>query len=82
MIDMLNTKYIVYESENDKDLFVNEDALGNVWAVDSISLVESADEILDNLTKVDVEKHAITFKDSYSPDNLNKFNSKDRKSVV
>jgi len=77
MIDMLNTKYIVYESENDKDLFVNEDALGNVWAVDSISLVESADEILNNLTKVDVEKHAITFKDSYSPDNLNKFNSND-----
>ena len=77
MIDMLNTKYIVYESENDKDLFVNEDALGNVWAVDSISLVESADEILDNLTKVDVKKHAITFKDSYSPDNLNKFNSND-----
>ena len=75
MIDMLNTKYIVYESENDKDLFVNEDALGNVWAVDSISLVESADKILDNLTKVDVKKHAITFKDSYSPDNLNKFNS-------
>ena len=25
----------------------------------------------------DVKKHAITFKDSYSPDNLNKFNSND-----
>ncbi|MFL2628471.1 MAG: YfhO family protein [Candidatus Marisimplicoccus sp.] len=77
MINMLNTKYIVYESETDKDLFVNEDALGNVWAVDSISLVNSADEILDKLTKVDIEKHAITFKDSYSPDNLNQFNSND-----
>ena len=77
MINMLNTKYIVYESETDKDLFVNEDALGNVWAVDSISLVNSADKILDKLTKVDIEKHAITFKDSYSPDNLNQFNSND-----
>ena len=77
MIDMLNTKYIVYDGETGKDLFTNEDALGNAWAVDSISLTDSADEILDKLTKIDVSRHAITFSDSYSPDNLNQFNSND-----
>ena len=77
MIDMLNTKYIVYDGETGKDLFTNEDALGNAWAVDSISLTDSADKILDMLTKIDIKKHAITFNDSYSSNNLNKFNSND-----
>ena len=77
MIDMLNTKYVLSDTENGKDVFTNEDALGNVWAVDSISLTDSADEILDMLTKIDVSKHAITFNDSYSPNNLNQFNSND-----
>ena len=77
MIDMLNTKYVLSDTENGKDVFANEDALGNVWAIDSISLTDSADEILDMLTKIDVSKHAITFNDSYSPNNLNQFNSND-----
>jgi hypothetical protein len=77
MIDMLNTKYIVYDGETGKDLFTNEDALGNAWAVDSISLTDSADKILDMLTSIDIKKHAITFNDSYSSNNLNQFNSND-----
>ena len=77
MIDMLNTKYVLSDTETGKDVFANEDALGNVWAVDSISLTDSADEILDILKKIDVSKHAITFSDSYSPNNLNQFNSND-----
>jgi len=77
MIDMLNTKYIVYDGETGKDLFTNEDALGNAWAVDSISLTDSADKILDMLTRIDIKKHAITFNDSYNSNNLNQFNSND-----
>ena len=77
MVDMLNTKYIISDGESDKELFINEDAAGNAWAVDSIYLTDSADEILDKLTKIDIKKHAITFNDSYSPNNINQFNSKD-----
>ena len=77
MVDMLNTKYVVYDGESDKELFLNEDAAGNVWAVDSIYLTDSADEILDKLTKIDIKKHAITFNDSYSHYNINQYNSKD-----
>tara|TARA_B100000809_G_scaffold86826_1_gene85204 strand:- start:386 stop:2446 length:2061 start_codon:yes stop_codon:yes gene_type:complete len=77
MVDMLNTKYVISDGESDKELFINEDAAGNVWAVDSIYLTDSADEILDKLTKIDIKKHAITFNDSYSPNNINQFNSKD-----
>ena len=77
MIDMLNAKYIVYDGETGKDLFTNEDALGNAWAVDSISLTDSADKVLDMLTRIDIKKHAITFNDSYSSNNLNQFNSND-----
>ena len=77
MIDMLNAKYIVYDGETGKDLFTNEDALGNAWAVDSISLTDSADKVLDMLTRIDIKKHAITFNDSYNSNNLNQFNSND-----
>jgi hypothetical protein len=77
MVDMLNTKYVISDGESDKELFINEDAAGNVWAVDSIYLTDSADEILDKLTKIDIKTHAITFHDSYGPDNINQFNSKD-----
>ena len=77
MVDMLNTKYVISDGESDKELFINEDAAGNVWAVDSIYLTDSADEILDKLTKIDIKTHAITFHDSYGPDNISQFNSKD-----
>ena len=77
MVDMLNTKYVISDGESDKELFINEDAAGNVWAVDSIYLTDSADEILDKLTKIDIKKHAITFNDSYSHYNINQYNSKD-----
>ena len=77
MVDMLNTKYVTSDGESDKEVFINEDAAGNVWAVDSIYLTDSADEILDKLTKIDIKTHAITFHDSYGPDNINQFNSKD-----
>jgi len=75
LLNMLNAKYVLSDTETGKDLFTNEDVLGNVWAVDSISLVDSADKILDNLIKIDINKHAITFNDSYRYNNLNQFNS-------
>ena len=77
LLNMLNAKYVLSDTETGKDLFTNEDVLGNVWAVDSISLVDSADKILDNLIKIDINKHAITFNDSYRSNNLNQFNSND-----
>lgn len=77
LLNMLNAKYVLSDTETGKDLFTNEDVLGNVWAVDSISLVDSADKILDNLIKIDINKHAITFNDSYRFNNLNQFNSND-----
>ena len=55
LLNMLNTKYILSDSETGKELYTNEDALGNVWAVDSISLVDSADEILNKLKEIDIE---------------------------
>ena len=77
LLNMLNTKYILSETETGKDLYTNEDALGNVWAVDSISLVDSADEILNKLKEIDIKKHAITFSESYTSENQNQFNSSD-----
>ena len=74
---MLNTKYILSDTDTGKDLYTNDDALGNVWAVDSISIVDSADEVLDKLKDIDVKKHAVTFSDSYTSNNLNQFNSND-----
>lgn len=77
LLNMLNAKYILSDTETGKDLYTNDDALGNVWAVDSISIVDSADEVLDKLKDIDVKKHAVTFSDSYTSNNLNQFNSND-----
>ena len=77
LLNMLNAKYILSDTETGKDLYTNDDALGNVWAVDSISILDSADEVLDKLKDIDVKKHAVTFSDSYTSNNLNQFNSND-----
>ncbi|MBN1388616.1 MAG: YfhO family protein [Bacteroidales bacterium] len=67
-LNMLNTKYIIINPDNPP--LVNNSALGNVWLVDSYRLVESPDEELEMVNKIDPaleavvnRKHAGRFKD-------------------
>lgn len=43
VFNMLNAKYLML-GNNETDVFINEQALGNAWFVDSLSYVKTADE--------------------------------------
>ncbi|HQB21989.1 MAG TPA: hypothetical protein PLW23_06375 [Bacteroidales bacterium] len=57
IMNMLNTKYIIYSPENKP--IINKNALGNAWFVDSIIKVESPDEEIAKLNSFSPEKEAI-----------------------
>ncbi|MCX7955263.1 MAG: YfhO family protein [Bacteroidales bacterium] len=44
VLNMLNTKYIIYKEKDDKlNYFINDSALGNAWFIKKYRLVENAD---------------------------------------
>jgi uncharacterized membrane protein YfhO len=46
-LDMLNTKYIIYNDENKKNIYVNDDIPGSAWFVkENINVANDNDEIL------------------------------------
>jgi uncharacterized membrane protein YfhO len=46
-LDMLNTKYIIYNDENKKNVYVNDDIPGSAWFVkENINVANDNDEIL------------------------------------
>jgi len=57
IMDMLNTKYIIYSPEGKP--IINKNALGNAWFVDSIIKVESPDEEITKLNSFSPKKEAI-----------------------
>lgn len=66
VFNMLNTKYFIIGSGNKQRVQINPDANGNVWFVDSIRYVNSADEeinALDSLkTKIEATFDKTNFK--------------------
>ena len=46
-LDMLNTKYIIYNDENKKNVYVKDDIPGSAWFVkENINVANDNDEIL------------------------------------
>ncbi|MBR5086524.1 MAG: hypothetical protein IKX31_05900 [Muribaculaceae bacterium] len=58
VINMLNAKYFML-GDKDTDVFLNEQALGNAWFVDSLTYVKTADEEMKFLDKFDPAKEAV-----------------------
>jgi hypothetical protein len=56
-INMLNTKYVIYNPEAPP--LVNLNALGNAWFVEIPIIVENANEELSRLNKIDPSRQAI-----------------------
>lgn len=64
VLNMLNTKYFIQKDESGKEQYqMNPQALGNCWFVDSIELVNNANEEIDALTSFDPSKKAIVHKE-------------------
>jgi hypothetical protein len=59
-LNMLNTKYIIYNSQAPP--LVNQNALGNAWFVETPVIVNNANEELSGVNKIDPSKQALVNK--------------------
>jgi len=60
VLNMLNVKYIIQKDEQRQDVpMVNPNANGNAWFVSEVKMVNSADEEMKALDKLDTKKTAI-----------------------
>ena len=59
VINMLNTKWFIYGDEKQKIPLENTTAYGNAWFVDSIAVVDNANQELDALKKLSPRHNAI-----------------------
>ena len=60
VIGMLNAKYIIAPGEdNQPEIWMNPDALGNAWFVDELYVVDSAQEESDALNEIDLTHTAV-----------------------
>lgn len=76
LFNSLNVKYLIGKDDQDQ-LYVNPDALGNAWAVDSLLVLDNPDELLNKLKDTDISKIALGLKNSAPKDLPKIFESKD-----
>ena len=59
VLDMLNTKYVIYQKNNQKAVEMNPEAYGNAWIVGDIKWVATPNEEIDAIAGTDVKEVAI-----------------------
>jgi len=64
IINMLNTKYIIYSKTSQP--LINNNALGNAWFISDITLVENANEEIVTLKTIDPSYQAVVAKEFQS----------------
>ena len=78
LFNSLNVKYLIGKNEDNQDqLYQNPDAYGNAWAIDSIILVDSPDDLLDKLKDTDLRRVGLVLDKSIPTDIPLKYNSSD-----
>ena len=78
LFNSLNVKYLIGKDDQDQDqLYINPDALGNAWSVDSLLILDNPDELLNKLKDTDISKIALGLKNSIPKDLSQTFESKD-----
>lgn len=60
VLNMLNTKYLINNTQDGAQAQLNAGALGNAWFVDSLIAVSSADEELELTGEIDPAQKAVT----------------------
>jgi len=59
ILNMLNVKYVLYQSKEGLSPLINEEALGNAWFVDSTVKVKTADQVLESFKSININDQAI-----------------------
>lgn len=59
IISMLNTKYIIYPTENGNGVFENTNALGPAWFVEQLEYVDNADMEMEAIQNIDPATQAV-----------------------
>ena len=78
LFNSLNVKYLIGKNEDNQDqLYQNPDAYGNAWAIDSIVLADSPDELLKKLKDTDLRRVGLVLNKSLPADISLKYNSTD-----
>lgn len=62
VLNMLNTRWVIYGNENTQYPYENTTAYGNAWFVDSLKIVDNANQELDALKTVSPRRFAIVDK--------------------
>jgi len=68
VIDMLNVKYLLFEEGNQQKTVKNFTALGNAWTIDSLKVVSSADELLNEMKTLNFSNQALILKNEAPKD--------------
>ena len=78
LFNSLNVKYLIGKNEDNQDqLYQNPDAYGNAWAIDSIVLADSPDELLEKLKDTDLRRVGLVLNKSIPTDIPLRYNSSD-----
>lgn len=59
VLNMLNTKYVIYQKDNAKKASFNPDAFGNAWIASEIKWVSTPNAEIDAIAETDVKNVAI-----------------------
>jgi hypothetical protein len=66
ILNMLNVKYIIQKDENGEDVVgQNPEVNGNAWFVSKLQIVNSADDEMKALDKIDSKNVAVSMKESF-----------------
>jgi len=74
VLSMLNTRYLIERGDSDPEVRINPTALGNAWFVDTLKIVNNADEEIYALNEFNptttaiVDKRFSNFIENYTPD--------------
>ena len=61
ILDALNVKYLIFETESGSVPVINPNAYGNAWFINNIKKVNSADDELKAIQNIDLKNEAVTF---------------------
>ena len=68
-MDILNVKYLLIQENNEQKIIENPNVMGIAWAVDSLMIADTADEVLESMKSIDFKKSAVVLK-SELPDDI------------
>ena len=69
VMDILNVKYLLIQENSQQKIIENPNVMGIAWAVDSLMIADTADEVLESMKSIDFKKSAVVLK-SELPDDI------------